>query len=233
MASSAFNSTDLAVLAVIMLSILVGILRGATREVLGIAGWIGAFATVFYGLPLFRPLGRQYIHSPMIADAVVAGILFILSLAVFILISRIISTGVKGSILGGLDRSLGLVFGFLRGIFIVCLIYLALFFFYPQGHMPDRIKHARFTPWIAQGAHEIQRFIPKDYFPQHDLSHTPINPLDAKDLFENALPTLEETVKNLSTLKPTSPKKPEFQYKEKEQQELEKLIDQNDTETQR
>ena len=65
MVPSAFNSVDLVILIIIGLSILIGILRGATREVLGIAGWIGAFAVVFYGLPLFRPLGRQYINSPM------------------------------------------------------------------------------------------------------------------------------------------------------------------------
>jgi membrane protein required for colicin V production len=233
MVSSTFNITDLAMLAVLALSIFIGLFRGATREVLGIAGWIGAFATVFYGLPLFRPFGRHYIHNPMMADAVVAGVLFILSLAVFILISRIISTGVQGSMLGGLDRSLGLVFGFLRGVFILCLIYLAMGFFYPHGHMPDYITNARFTPWVAQGANELKRFIPTDYLPQHDLSQATINPLDAKDLLENALPTLEETVKNLSTLKPSSPKKPEPHYDEKEQQDLEKLIDKSDTETQK
>src|SRR3990167_294789 len=102
-----FNMVDFAIIFLLGISILIGILRGATREVLGIAGWVGALATVFYGLPLFRPLGRYYIHNPMIADAAIAGVLFILSLAVFILISRLISTKVKGSLLGGLDRSLG------------------------------------------------------------------------------------------------------------------------------
>src|SRR5262245_53770972 len=127
------NLVDLSILLVFALSIFVGVIRGATREVLGIAAWIGAFSIVFYGLPLFRPLGRHYIHNTMVADAVVAGLLFILSLAFFILISRTISTKVKGSLLGGLDRSLGLVFGFLRGVLIVCLVYLVMEFFYPKG----------------------------------------------------------------------------------------------------
>lgn len=207
MISSAFNTVDLAILFIVGISILIGILRGATREVLGIAGWIGAFVVVFYGLPIFRPFGRHYIHNPMIADAVVAGILFILSLAVFILISRLIASSVKGSIFGGLDRSLGLVFGFVRGLLVVCLIYLAMTFFYAPDEIPSSITSARFTPWVVQGTHELKRLIPKDYLP-HDLKqHGTIHPLDAQDLLENTLPTLEETVKNLSTLKPTSPKK--------------------------
>ncbi len=212
---------DLAILFIIGMSIVIGVLRGATREILGIAGWVGAFATVFYGLPLFRPLGRSYIHNHMIADVIVAGLLFILSLAVFILISRTISSGVKGSLLSGLDRSLGLVFGFVRGVLIVCLTYLAIGFFYPPRALPQAIQKAHFTPWVAQGALELKRLIPKDYLPQ-DIALPALPPLDAKEILNNTLPTLEETVKNLSTLKPASPKKPQSQ-------ELENLIDQNDT----
>lgn len=222
-----FNMVDLAIIVLLGISILIGVLRGATREVLGIAGWVGAIATVFYGVPLFRPLGRYYIHNPMIADAVVGGLLFILSLAVFILISRLISTKVKGGPLSGLDRSLGLVFGILRGMLVFCLSYLAMGFFYPPGQLPEAIKNARFTPWFSQGAQELTRFIPKDYLPQKDPSLSTINPLDAKDLIENSLPSLEETVKNLSTLRPTSPKKTEASS-----EDLEKLIEKNDTETQ-
>lgn len=215
-----FNMVDLAIVALLGLSILIGVLRGVTREVLGIAGWVGALAVVFYGLPLFRPLGRQYIQSPMLADAIVAVILFILSLAVFIVISRTLSQRVKGSLLGGLDRTLGLVFGLVRGVLILCILYLAMGFFYPPGKMPDAVQAARFTPWLTQGADEIKRFIPKDYLPEKDYSLSTINPLDAKDLIENSLPALEETVKNLSTLKPTSPKKPESK-----EDELGKMIE--------
>ena len=204
---SAFNSVDLAVLAIIGISILVGVLRGATREILGIAGWIGAFIVVFYGLPLFRPLGRQYIESTMIADAVVAGVLFILSLGVFILISRLISATVKGSIFGSLDRSLGLVFGFMRGVIVICLIFLAINFFYLPAQIPETILAARLTPFVMQGSGELKRLIPHDYLPQ-DPSQPTINPLDAKDLIESNLPSLEDTVKNLSTLRPVSQKKP-------------------------
>lgn len=216
------NMIDLSIIIIMGLSILVGVLRGATREVLGIAAWVGALATVFYGLPIFRPLGHQYIHNAMVADAVVAGVLFILSLAVFILISRMVSTRVKGSLLGGLDRSLGLVFGFLRGLVVVCIAYLLMGFFYPAGQLPDSIKHARFTPWFFQRAHELKNFIPRDYLPQQDHSLSKIDPLDAKDFIENSLPSLEETVKNLSTLRPTSPKR----------EKLDDLIEKNDTETQ-
>lgn len=217
MTSSVLSSVDLIILAILGLSTLIGIWRGATREVLGIIGWIGAFVIVFYGLPLFRPLGRQYIESPMVADAVVAGILFIISLGVFILISRLISSSVKGSIFGSLDRSLGLVFGFVRGVVVVCILFLAITFFYLPSQVPETLLAARFTPYVMQGSGEIKRLIPHDYLPQ-DPHQPTIDPLDAKDLIESNFPKLEDTVKNLSTLKPVS------QKPEKKSSELENLI---------
>lgn len=197
---------DGAVLLALAISILVGIFRGATREILGIAGWAGAFATVFYGLPLCRPLGRQYIHNAMVADGVTAGCLFVLSLAVFIIISRMLSSRIKGGVLGGLDRSLGLVFGIVRGGLMVCLSYLTLSFFYPPHSLPLAVKTARLTPWIALGTEKLILFIPKDYLPDNCTPHKHAFFTLSTD-FENHPSTVEETIKHLSTLKPISSQK--------------------------
>ncbi|MBY0292572.1 MAG: CvpA family protein [Alphaproteobacteria bacterium] len=226
MTPSTFSMIDLLMLIIMGISILIGIFRGATREILGIAGWVGAFIVVFHGLPLFRPLGHHYIKNQMIADAVVFGVLFVVSLGVFILISRPIAAGVKQSMFGGLDRSLGLVFGFIRGVFVLCLGYLAMSFFYLPTDMPQSITTARFFPWVSQCAHELQRFIPEDYLPSSLMQATTINPLDTQDLLESSL----ETVKALSTLKPTSFKQAPLIPEEKAG--LETLIEDNETETQ-
>lgn len=225
MVGSPFNIVDLGILFILGTSILVGVFRGATREVLGIAAWIGTFIVVFYGLPLLRPLGYRYIENQQIADLVIAVLLIIISLAVFILISRLISSCVKESIFGGLDRTLGLVFGLLRGAIIICLIYALLLFFFSAKEIPEAIKNARFTPWVMQGVDMLKTVIPKDYLPKDLKQDVTINPLDAKDLLQNTLPTIEETVKNLSTLKPTSPKR------ESQGQQLEDLIEKNDPTT--
>jgi membrane protein required for colicin V production len=209
---------DLTILFIVGVSVLIGILRGATREVLGIAGWVGAFITVFYGLPLFRPLGRQYIQNPMIADAAVGGVLFILSLGIFILFSRTISSGIKGSPLNGLDRTLGLVFGFVRGLVLVCLLYLALGFFYPPNSLPQVFEQARLIGFVNQGALALKQIIPTSYLP--DERH--LLRIEDLDVLQNkTLPSMEETVRNLSTLKPISPSKT-----------LDSLIERNDTASQ-
>lgn len=200
------HGVDIGILLIIALSLLIGIFRGFTRELLGIAGWIGAFATVFYGLPLFRPLGRLYIHNPMVADGVLGGILFILSLAVFILISRGISSTIKGSLFNGLDRSLGMVFGFIRGLFLVCLLYLVFSFVSPTLFLSLAFRDSHLLPWIEQGAHILTYLIPEDYLPQRDTLEE-LMEREGENSADVSLEGVEETVKNLSTLKPMSPPK--------------------------
>lgn len=199
------NMVDIGILLIMALSLLIGVFRGFTRELLGIAGWIGAFATVFYGLPLFRPLGRTYIHNPMAADVVVGGILFILSLAVFILISRGISSGIKGSLFSGLDRALGLVFGFVRGVFLICLFYLVISFMSPGLSLSQAFRDSHFLPWVEQGADILIYLVPADYLPGRNNIEDLME--RERESFSEHSEGLDETVKNLSTFKPTSPAK--------------------------
>lgn len=199
-----FNIIDWAIIAIVGFSILVGIIRGATREVLGIMGWLGATLTVVYGLPLLRSLGRHYINNTLLADSLVAGLLFIMSLSLFIFISRSLSQRIKSSALGGLDRSFGLIFGAFRGLLIIFLAFLSLSFFFKAENIPESIKIARLTPWMTQGANQLRNIIPNEYFPHELQSPSDFVP---PNILNHTLPSIEETVKQLSTLKPSSQQK--------------------------
>ncbi|MEB3703090.1 CvpA family protein [Candidatus Bealeia paramacronuclearis] len=223
-----FNAVDGIFLAIIALSSLIGLMRGVTREVMGIAGWVGAILAVVYGLPVLRPLGREYIKNPMIADAVVAIGIFVISLSVLIIISRLVSNRIKVSILGGLDKSFGLLFGLFRGGVVICLIFMALTFFYGHKHLPESLRTAKSTPWVREGAQFIHSFIPQELMegPETKLA---IPPLDAKDLIENHLGDIEKTVQNLSTLKPKKDPKPEHEGYEPDQlNDMERLLNAHD-----
>ena len=152
-----FNAVDGVFLAIIALSTLIGLMRGVTREVMGIGGWVGAILAVVYGLPILRPIGREYIKNPMIADAAVAIGIFVITLSVLIILSRLISDRIKVSILGGLDKSFGLLFGMFRGAFVVCIIFMAATFFMgqtlfqnlfvpPKAHLGCVMAQALFNP---------------------------------------------------------------------------------------
>ncbi len=161
------NWVDLAVLALMLVSALLGILRGLVREVLGVAAWVAAaVAASPYGLfPHVAPWMRRQFSDPGIADAVAFGGVFLAVLIVLWLVVRVISNAVRGSALGGLDRTLGLVFGLGRGVALLVVAYILLGVGLAIEQWPAPIVEARSLPVIYRGAEWLAAQLSPNYRP--------------------------------------------------------------------
>src|SRR5690348_7486148 len=102
-----FNLVDLIVVAVILLSGVFALARGFVKEVLSIVSWVGAIFATLYGFQIASGFARQFISSPLIADGVAGGTLFLVSLFALSFVSGLIANRVRGSTVGSVDRSLG------------------------------------------------------------------------------------------------------------------------------
>ncbi len=154
------NAIDIGLVVIFALSSLLGVWRGLTKEALGLVSWIGAGVAAYILLPVARHFAQQYIQNPMIADVAAAFVIFITFLIFFSLISHIISSYVKDSALGGVDRSLGFGFGILRAMIIACGLELALSSFMPRSQYPDVLKNARFMPMVQNGSEKLLAILP-------------------------------------------------------------------------
>ena len=126
------NPVDILVALVMLISALLAFSRGAVREILGVSAWVGAALVAVFAFAHVRPYPRQWIadHWPdldsgeTLADAGTALVLFLVALVVFTIVNQIISGYVQRSRMGALDRSIGFIFGLLRGAVLVCLAYM-------------------------------------------------------------------------------------------------------------
>jgi uncharacterized membrane protein required for colicin V production len=110
---------DIIVLAVMLLSGLLAMIRGFMREILSIAAWGAAALTTLYAYQKLLPTAKTYFNNETVAAvAVVAGV-FILTLIVVSIITVRISDMVLDSRIGALDRTLGFLFGLARGLLIM------------------------------------------------------------------------------------------------------------------
>jgi len=161
------NWVDLVVLALMLVSGLLGAMRGLVREVLGVAAWVvAAFVASSYGaFPIVAPWVRRQFSDPGVADAVAFGGVFLIVLVVLWLVVRVISNAVRGSALGGLDRSLGLVFGLGRGAALLVVAYILLSIGLAIEQWPAPVLEARSLPIIHHGADWLVAQLPPNYRP--------------------------------------------------------------------
>jgi membrane protein required for colicin V production len=132
---------DIIVLAVVLISALHAFWRGLIREVLTIFGAIGGvLAALTFGDDL-RPLMDGWlgvgtgdkatklfdvIPMNLVSVTLAYAAVFVLVFGVLSFISHLIAEQVRAVGLGAVDRTLGVVFGLLRGLLIVGIFYLPI-----------------------------------------------------------------------------------------------------------
>lgn len=114
------------VLAIIGISIVISMMRGAIKEVLAIFGWVLAFYVAKTYSPLLSPLLPQDIPTEALKTLAAFLVLLISVLFITSLLSIAISSIVSKVGLGWLNRFLGIIFGLAKGLLVVCvLVFLA------------------------------------------------------------------------------------------------------------
>jgi membrane protein required for colicin V production len=212
---------DIGIVVILFLSAFVGVFRGLTKEVLSIAGWVCASLVTTYAYIPLRGIFRTWIGNAFLADMATILFVFITSLVIFTMIIGSISDKVKRSRLGGLDRSLGLVFGGVRGGAIVVIVFmLSLFLWKTPQERPIDLQNARSRPLLEQGTRALFSLAPKGLVPENLWAR--VQPSQNR--------TPEELMKALSQPKPQEkePSKPEedsaLPYNKIKRQELDRLV---------
>ena len=157
------NWVDIAAIVIVVFSALLGFLRGLTREVLSVIAWVGAAIIAIWAAPSVTPTLNQWIANPDIAGPAAYALVFVVALVFLSVIGGIIANVVEVSALGGIDRTLGIVFGLVRGAVLISLAYIGL----SKAVVPDRwpapLTQARTTPLAYDGAIRIASLLPSDW----------------------------------------------------------------------
>jgi len=163
MEHSSWNMVDLAVLGVVLASGLLALIRGFVREAVALTVWLGASAAAVYLYPLFKPWVHHHIKTELVADAATSVGVFCAALVILIPLGHVVSGLVRGRALTSIDRSLGFVFGLMRGALVVCLLFLLTLWIWPDKEKePDILAQAKTRPLMQAGAEVLKTFLPKE-----------------------------------------------------------------------
>ncbi len=216
------NIVDAVIGVVLLLSAILAFGRGFVHEVMSIAGWIGAIFVTIYGLPEVRPYARDVIPQELIADLVAGAGLFIVSLVVLSLITRALSSGIKDSALNSLDKSLGFLFGLLRGAVLVCLAWIAFDWAVSEDERPTWVTEAKAIPLMVAGSDLLRDLVPEDL-----ASKSRQEADTARERVDRALEA-ERVLRDVMDPQPTpTDGDPDGTYHVRDRRELERLIQSN------
>jgi membrane protein required for colicin V production len=154
---------DILIIAIIVLSVLTGLFRGFVKELValcvwGLALWLGVHYT-----EALDPWLQPYIQEESVRHVVAFLIILFATLFAGGVINATLSFILRRAGLSGTDRTLGMGFGFIRGVFIVALMMVAVKMTslpYEQYAQNSKL-YARFDPVVAFLYAHLPDFIKK------------------------------------------------------------------------
>ena len=155
-----FNIVDLVVISFILISCIVASYRGFIKEVFSMICWIAALMTAYYLHEKIKIELQEYINQKIIIDIVSFGIPFLIALFISNLISKWLSP--KFSLPGLLffDKVGGFIFGVLRGIFFIVLLYLGFLYLLGKEQKPNVLLEAKTYNYITKTANLVVKLFP-------------------------------------------------------------------------
>ncbi|MHA1524351.1 MAG: CvpA family protein [Alphaproteobacteria bacterium] len=160
--SAPFTAMDVILLAIALLSGLLAMLRGFTREVLSILSWVLAAFAAFWIYPIMRTQVREFVQPDWLADIVLVGGAFVVVLISVSVLTVRLTDMILDSPIGGIDRTLGFLFGCARGVVLVVVAYLFFAWLVPLKQQPTWVKNAQSLPFMVETGDFLLSFLPED-----------------------------------------------------------------------
>jgi membrane protein required for colicin V production len=149
---------DYGYVVLLLLSVLLGAVRGFVHVTMSLAGWFVALAASHYLASFLSPylMATGLGETPRYALAFV--VVFVITLIIWSLVAMLIKQAVSKVGLGGIDRLLGAVFGFARGAVIA--ISLTVLVSLTPADQSETWQHSVAVKMTKSAAHSLKPMLP-------------------------------------------------------------------------
>lgn len=144
-----------------LVSAVLAMVRGFSREILSIASWAAAAAAAFFFYPAIVPYISSYIDHAQLQIVAAAGIVFLIALIIVTIVTMKIADFIIDSRIGALDRTLGFLYGAARGVLVVA-VGLLFFSWLVGSNPPAWIAEAKSLPLLESIGTWLEGILPDD-----------------------------------------------------------------------
>lgn len=159
-----FQLFDFILVGIMLLSGILALARGFTREVLSLVAWGLAAVAAYFAIQQQQliDLVLPYVDKPILAQIIVGAGAFIVTLIIVSVFSVKISDRVVDSAVGAFDRTLGFVYGLARGLVFVAIAYLFYGWLQPPENQEDWIRNAQTLGIVKDVGEMLVSLMPPD-----------------------------------------------------------------------
>lgn len=184
---------DIIVLIILLLSTGIAFFRGFIREALSIATLLLAIGAAYLVGPLLEPLIANWmgvvpgeepekflgvLPKDLVAQIAAQGSVFLLVMISLSIVTHIFAEYIKSIGLGAVDRSLGALFGFIRAVIVLILLYLPIHILVDQETRDSWFETSKSRVYLETGSEFAASRIPEDFI---------------QEKFQKAQKTVDET----------------------------------------
>ncbi|WP_419815752.1 CvpA family protein [Glacieibacterium sp.] len=158
-----FTAFDIVVLLLIGLGGLAGLSRGFVTEVLSLLGWVAAFFAVRLLFPAGKLIAAKFTGTEAGGAVLAFAVIFIVTFVIFRTIAGSLGARTRNSVVGPLDRILGLGFGAFKGLLGAAVLFLLGTLVYdvldPGEPRPEWLRAARTGPLVEVTSKAMVDFV--------------------------------------------------------------------------
>jgi membrane protein required for colicin V production len=155
---------------ILIISCMMGLLRGATREVTTLLAFVLSLFIAAFTARFTTPIMAQVVHIAWMAKVLAMLTVFILAYVLLRSLGGVLTAGVRDAGLSGLDRFLGIGVGLGRGLLVIGLIGVLIGAAIPTERMPSWISHGRLYPLTESAGAVLRAAAPRGMKLTRDLA---------------------------------------------------------------
>ena len=136
--------------------------KGFVLSVLSMAKWILAYVITLILFPRVKPYFKDMIDSEYVLDVSLGIAIFIVVIFLVLLINKGISKAVSYTGIGGLDKTFGLFFGFVKAYIIAVCVFSGIHIVYNYDKWPLNNDQSYIFPYLEKGSNYLIKEFPNE-----------------------------------------------------------------------
>lgn len=185
---ASFNWLDLAILAMLISSVVSGLMRGFSRTIVGFAASVIAILASIWFYGTAAAMLRPYVAHASLANFAGFGMIFVTVTIIGAIVSRILEKMLKWAGLKWLDRLMGAGLGAVRAGVVAAAMVMGLCAF-SRNPPPSAVAQSRLAPYALEIANLLTALAPPELRKGFDESYAKV-----KKLWQDILKKVPDSV---------------------------------------